>query len=135
MAAANKTQPTRVDPRDFVASVEHPLRRRDAETLLELFEGATGQPPTMWGPSIIGFGSYHYRYDSGREGDFLRVGFAPRKANLALYGLSAAPGSEALLGRLGKHKRGVDCVYVNKLADVDMGVLRELVGAAYRSAR
>lgn len=135
MASENKTRPTTADPRAFIAAVEHPTRRRDAETLLELFAEATGQPATMWGPSIVGFGRYHYRYDSGREGDFLRVGFSPRRANLALYGLPAAPDSEALLARLGKHKRGVDCVYVNTLADVELGVLRELVGAAYRAAR
>lgn len=126
-----ETVPTEVDPRAFVAAVEHPVRRADAEALLDLFAAVTGREPVMWGPSIIGFGSYHYRYASGREGDAPAVGFSPRKSNLALYGLTNQPGVEPALARLGKHKRGVACLYVNKLADVDGDVLRALISAGY----
>ncbi|MEE6281261.1 DUF1801 domain-containing protein [Georgenia sunbinii] len=128
----NKMQPTDVDPREFVAGVEHPTRRHDAEELLELMTRLTGEQPMMWGPSIIGFGNYRYRYESGREGDAFLVGFAPQKARLSLYGLTDAPESAELLGRLGKHRTGVSCLYVNKLDDVDREVLAEMVAAGYR---
>ncbi|GHD09224.1 hypothetical protein GCM10008096_21670 [Zhihengliuella salsuginis] len=127
-----KMLPTDADPQAFVAAVEHPVRRADAERLLSLFTEATGREPVMWGPSIIGFGAYHYRYASGREGDAPAVGFSPRKANLVLYVLGSHDGAEPLLSRLGKHKRSVACVYVNKLADVDLDVLRELIAESYR---
>ena len=130
----NATRPTDVDPRDFVAAVEHSTRRADAETLLDLMSDVSGEAPTMWGDAIVGFGTYHYRYASGREGDWMRIGFSPRKSSLSLYGLQGAPGADALLGRLGKHKRGAGCVYVNKLADVDPNVLRELVEVAWASS-
>ncbi|MFF5792635.1 DUF1801 domain-containing protein [Paeniglutamicibacter sp. NPDC012692] len=130
--AANKTAPTRVDPHEFIASVAHPTRRADAQVLLEMMEEVSGQPATMWGPTIIGFGTYHYKYDSGREGDAGAIGFSPRSTNLALYGLTVAPESEELLAKLGKHKRGAACLYVNKLADVDFGVLTELARHGYR---
>jgi hypothetical protein len=130
--AGNKTAPTDVPVDVFLASVEHPVRRRDGETVLRLMREVTGQEPVMWGPSIIGFGSYHYKYASGREGDAAAVGFSPRKANLALYGLTYVPGSAPLLERLGKHKTGAACLYVNKLADIDLDVLRELIALGYR---
>ena len=130
--AENKTAPTDVPVDVFLASVEHPVRRRDGETVLRLMREVTGEEPVMWGPSIIGFGSYHYKYASGREGDAAAVGFSPRKANLALYGLTYAPGSAPLLERLGKHKTGAACLYINKLADIDLDVLRELVQLGYR---
>ncbi|MFJ6415219.1 DUF1801 domain-containing protein [Paeniglutamicibacter sp. NPDC091659] len=130
--AANKTTPTRVDPHEFIASVTHPVRRADSRALLEMMEEVSGQPATMWGPTIIGFGTYHYKYDSGREGDAGAIGFSPRSTILALYGLTIAPESGELLGKLGKHKRGVACLYVNKLADVDFGVLTELARYGYR---
>lgn len=94
----NKTAPTAVDPRDFVAAVEHPTRRADAEILLDFFGRVTGLKPKMWGPSIIGYGSYHYKYDSGREGDMIMTGFSPRKANLVMYIL---PGY-AKMGEIGR---------------------------------
>lgn len=125
--AANKTQPTQIDPAEFIASVEHPTRRADAQTLLDLMTGLTGYPPKMWGPSIVGFGTYQYTYDSGREGQFLITGFSPRKANTTVY---VMPGYEDLseeLSRLGKHKLGVSCLYINKLADVDLAVLEAIV--------
>jgi len=131
MAYELKTQRTAVDPRDFIATVEHPARRQDAETLLELMREVTGEEPVMWGPSIVGFGEHSYEYASGHKGEDTKVGFSPRKANLALYSLTDAPGSEALLARLGKHRRGRSYLYLNDLADVDLEVLRELVRVGY----
>ncbi len=130
--ATNKTIPTEVDPHEFIAALEHPVRRADAQVLLEMMEEITGQPARMWGPTIIGFDTYHYKYDSGREGDAAAIGFSPRSASLALYGLTIAPESEGLLANLGKHKRGAGCLYVNKLADIDFGVLTELAKDGYR---
>lgn len=130
--AENKTQPTDRPVPEFLDSVEHPVRRADGWALHDLMREATGQDAVMWGPSMVGFGRYHYRYNSGREGDALAVGFSPRKANLALYGLTIAPGAEDLLAKLGTHKRGAACLYVTRLADVDLGVLGELVRLGYR---
>lgn len=127
-----KTKPTSVEPADYVAAVENDTRRQDAGVVLEMMAEVTGEPPVMWGPSMIGFGDHHYEYTSGREGDTFVIGFAPRKANLVLYGLSTAPGSEELLAKLGKHKTSKACLYVNKLADVDLDVLRQLTELGYR---
>lgn len=124
--AANKTLPTGIDPHEFIASVAHPTRRADAQALLEMMEEVTGEPATMWGPTIIGFGAYHYKYDSGREGDAPAIGFSPPAANLSLYVLTDSGKSKELLARLGKHERGAACLYVNKLADIDFEVLTEL---------
>jgi Domain of unknown function (DU1801) len=130
--AENKTQPTTVPVDEFLAAVEHPGRRADSVELLELMGGITGQEAVMWGPGIVGFGSYHYRYASGREGDAAAVGFSPRKTNLALYGLTYGPDAEHLLPVLGKHKTGVACLYINKLQDVDRDVLAEMVRTGYQ---
>ena len=121
-----KTKPTHVDVDDFIAAVDKPVRRADAQALRDMMERVTGEPATMWGPTIIGFGSYHYRYASGHEGDMPRVGFSPRSANLVLY-VGGFPEYEALLAKLGKHKRSTACLYLNKLADVDLDVLEEIV--------
>ena len=128
----NKTTATGASVEEFLAAVEHPVRHRDGLRLLELMAEATGQPAEMWGPTIVGFGRYHYRYATGREGDAPAVGFSPRKASLSLYGLSYGPESAGLLARLGKHKTGAGCVYVNKLDDVDEAVLTELIRNGYR---
>ncbi len=125
--AHNKTQVTEADPAAFIAAVEHPTRRADAQTLLEMMGRVTGCEPKMWGPSIIGFGRYHYRYDSGREGDFLLTGFSPRKANLVVYVLPGYDDIADDLAELGKHKLGKSCLYINKLADVDVAVLERIV--------
>lgn len=127
--AENKTQPTTVSVADFIATVEDPKRRADAEALVALMAEETGEPAAMWGSSIIGFGRYRYRYDSGREGDASLAGFSPRKANTVLYLMIEDPERAELLGRLGKHKTGAGCVYLNRLSDVDEGVLREMVRA------
>lgn len=128
----NKTQPTAASVEEFLAGVEHPVRRADGCRLLELMSGITGEEAQMWGPTIVGFGRYHYKYDSGREGDAAAVGFSPRKGSLSLYGLTYAPESAGLLGRLGMHKTGAGCLYVNKLEDVDEAVLAELIRIGYR---
>ena len=127
MSEKKKTTPTTVTPADFIAAVEHDTRRADAEVLAEMLGRVSGYKPKMWGPSIIGFGRYHYVYDSGYEGDSMVVGFSPRKANQVVY---LMPGYEDLadqLGRLGKHRIGKSCLYINKLADVDLSVLEEMV--------
>ena len=128
----NKTGPTDVPVEEFLASVEHPARRADGFELLELMKSVTGQDPVMWGPSIVGFGRYHYRYGSGREGDSAAVGFSPRKANLALYGLTYGPDADRLLPLLGKHKTGAACLYINRLDDVDRDVLAGLIRSGYQ---
>ncbi|MEO9969323.1 MAG: DUF1801 domain-containing protein [Hyphomonadaceae bacterium] len=123
----NKTTATDVKPSDFVAAVEHPVRRADAEELLALFARVTGMSPKMWGPTLIGYGQYHYKYESGREGDMLMTGFSPRKANLVLYIMPGYQDLSEMLARLGKHKLGKSCLYINKLTDVDIDVLEEIV--------
>jgi hypothetical protein len=123
----NKTQPTDVDPRAVVAAVEHPVRRADAEVLLDLMHRVTGWQPRMWGPSIIGYGSYRYRYDSGREGEAPATGFSPRKANLVLYVVSGYDDLAEELAALGKYRLGKSCLYINRLADVDLQVLERIV--------
>ncbi len=116
---------------DFLNGVENDVRRSDAHALVAMFRRVTAVEPQMWGPSIVGFGTRHYRYDTGREGDMPRLGFSPRKGNLALYILTGKE-NEDHLARLGKHKTGVSCLYVNKLADVDMAVLEEMVARAWK---
>ncbi len=125
--ATNKTTVTDVDPRVFIASVENAVRRADALTLLEMMGRVSGCPPRMWGPSMVGFGRYHYKYDSGHEGEYGLTGFSPRKANLVVY---VVPGFDQFgdeLAALGKHKIGKSCLYINKLADVDLAVLERIV--------
>lgn len=127
--ADNKTQPTEADVTAFLEAVEHPVRRADGLALDELFREVTGWTPRMWGPSMVGYGQYHYVYDSGREGDFLATGFSPRKANLSIYIMPGYQDYSAILDRLGKHKLGKSCLYVTRLAQIDTDVLRELIAA------
>lgn len=127
----SKTGPTDVDVLGWLNAVEHPVRRVDGLALHEMMSRLTGQPAAMWGPSMVGFGAYHYRYASGHEGDFLAVGFSPRRASLALYNLLYSPESAALASELGKHKTGAGCLYVNKLADVDIAVLENMIELSY----
>jgi hypothetical protein len=129
-----KTKPTDVSVDAFLDAVEHPVRRADGKALRAMMERVTGEPAVMWGPSIIGFGTYHYRYDSGHEADMCRIGFSPRKANLVLY-VGGFPEYEALLARLGKHKCSKACLYLNKLADVDKGVLEEIARRTYAATQ
>ena len=123
--AETKTRPTGASVDDFIAAVDKPVRRADAAVLRGMMERVTGEAATMWGPTIIGFGTYHYRYASGHEGDACRIGFSPRAANLVLY-VGGFPEYEALLARLGRHKRSKACLYLNRLADVDLSVLEEI---------
>lgn len=123
-----KPGPANVDA--FLNKVADPKKRDDAQAVRALMERVTGEPATMWGASIVGFGSYHYRYDSGREGDAPRVGFSPRASALVLYVMDGFPRHQALLDRLGKHSTGKACLYIKKLADVDQAVLEELVTAS-----
>ena len=132
--STNTTVATKASVSAFIAAVENDRRRADAKTLVALFRRITGEAPKMWGPSIIGFGSRHYKYESGREGDMPLAGFSPRKANLVFY-LAHCPDWDALLARLGKHKTGVGCLYVNTLADVDSAVLETLVEKAVAHGR
>ncbi len=127
-----KTKPTGVNVDDFIASVEKPVRRADAQVVREMLERVTGEPATMWGPTIIGFGSYHYRYASGHEGTMCRIGFSPRSANLVLY-VGGFLEYDELLSRLGKHKRSTACLYLSKLADVDLAVLEEIARRTFEA--
>ena len=122
-----KTQRTDASVQGFLQSVEDERRRADSFAILELMREVTGEEPAMWGPSIVGFGSYRYAYASGREGEWFLVGFSPRKRNLTLYIMSGFAGYDALLAKLGKYKTGKSCLYINTLEDVDLGVLRELI--------
>lgn len=126
-----KTKVNNADVHAFLSGIENIRRREDSFFLLDMMREISGVEPKMWGDSIVGFGSWHYRYASGQEGDTARIGFSPRKTSLSIYVLNAYEGPEPLLERLGKHKAGVSCLYVNKLSDVDLDVLRELVRKAW----
>lgn len=125
--AENKTKPTEVTAASYLAAIENDDRRQDCETLAQLMTQATGYPPVMWGASIVGFGSYHYRYESGREGDSCLTGFSSRKGDISVYLSSEFPGRDTLLADLGKHKMAKACLYIRKLSDVNLGVLEQLV--------
>jgi hypothetical protein len=136
MAASQKTLPTGEDVQAFLSTVPNEARREDARALCELLAGWTGEPPAMWGASIVGFGSYRYRYESGREGTAPLVGFAPRKANLVLYLVGGFEDRYSeLLERLGPHTTGRGCLYLKRLDDVDLQVLRQLVERTVRVHR
>jgi hypothetical protein len=130
--AANKTKATAGSVEAFLDRVPNETRRKDAYTLLRMLKGITRQPPKMWGPSIVGFGAYHYKYATGREGDMPMAGFSPRSAALTVYVMRGNARYDELIARLGKCKTSVSCVYINKLADVDLDVLRELMTASYQ---
>ena len=133
--AENKTKATKVSVADFIDKIKDQTRQADAKALIKLMRRATGEYPVMWGPAIVGFGSYHYKYESGREGDMLVVGFSPRNAANVLYGLLGSDAAKKLLGKLGKHTTGKGCLYVKKLADVDEAVLETLIIDAFAASR
>ena len=133
--AENKTKATSVSPESFIQTVEHDVRRADAKVLLDLFADVTQLVPRMWGPSIIGYGRYHYKYESGREGEFMMTGFSPRKANQVIYIMPGYTDHSAILDRIGKSKIGKSCLYINKLADIDLDVLRELITAGFEDMK
>jgi hypothetical protein len=122
-----KTRPTGASVEDFLNDIEDEQRRRDCFTLLEMMRQATQAEPQMWGDAIVGFGSYHYRYASGREGDWFLTGFSPRKQNLTLYIMSGFDEYDALLDGLGKYKTGKACLYIKRLEDVDLPALQRLI--------
>ncbi len=128
--AKNKTTETDASVDSYLAAIQDEARRKDCEALVELMARATKHSPKMWGSSIVGFGSYHYKYDNGREGDTCLVGFSSRKGDISVYGLNAAPSHEALIAKLGRHKAGKGCLYIRTLGDVDLTVLQKLVADA-----
>ena len=127
----NKTQPTPDSVEAFITSLGDERREREGRTLIEMLRRVTGHEAVLWGPSIIGFDQYHYRYESGREGDSLRVGFSPRAAKLSLYGIGRDAQISEMLDRLGKHSLAKGCIYVKRLDDIDLAVLEELFTYAY----
>ncbi len=122
-----KTKPTDVKVLDFLKNVENQRRREDSFELLDLIKSVTKEEPTMWGTSIVGFGLYHYRYKSGREGDWFKTGFSPRKRSLTIYLGYSLDDFKELLDKLGKHRTGKGCIYINKLSDVNKDVLKEII--------
>lgn len=124
---ANKTLETTASVADFIAHISEKERQKDAWTIVELMKKESGFEPKLWGSSIIGFGSYHYKYESGREGDAPLIGFSPRKTEFALYLSSRLKDREKLLKQLGKHRTGKACVYIKKLTDVDLDILKKMI--------
>ncbi|NKB43239.1 MAG: DUF1801 domain-containing protein [Alphaproteobacteria bacterium] len=125
--AENKTKATTASVSAFIKSVEHDKRRKDAQTIKKLMDKVTGWKAKMWGPSIVGYGQYHYKYDSGREGDYPITGFSPRKQALTIYIMPGFSAYDGLMAKLGKYKTGRSCLYINKLEDVDIKVLETLI--------
>ncbi|MEO0878619.1 MAG: DUF1801 domain-containing protein [Pseudomonadota bacterium] len=131
----NKTRPTQNSVTAFINAVDHETRKTDAKTALALFKKVTGEKPKMWGPSIIGFGEYHYKYESGREGDMLNVGFSPRKANMVMYVMGMIDDDDPLLAKLGKFKTGKACLYVSKFDDIDLKILEKIIDKSYKQTK
>lgn len=133
--AEMKTKKTEESVDTFLASIDDERKRSDAQAIRDLMREVTGEEPKMWGPSMVGFGHYHYKYDSGREGDWFLTGFSPRKQNLSLYIMAGFDRYDELMGRLGRHKTGKSCLYVKTLDDIDRDVLRELVASSVEHMR
>lgn len=131
----NKTQPTEVSVSDFLASIDDEQKRADSQVVAQLMEAATGEPPKMWGPSIVGYGTYHYVYASGREGDWMITGFSPRKTALTVYLMAGVERQTELLAKLGKYKTGKSCLYIKRLSDINLDVLREMIGVSVEQIR
>jgi Domain of unknown function (DU1801) len=125
--AENKTKPTDASVEDYIGAIDDESRRADCATLAKLMAKATKEKPKMWGPSIVGFGSYHYKYESGREGDAPVAGFSSRKGDISVYLAASFPGQDELLSKLGRHKMGKACLSIRKLGDVDLKLLERLV--------
>jgi hypothetical protein len=133
--AQNKTVPTKSSVEEFVESIPDTARRTDAQALVRLMNDVAGLEPAMWGPAIIGFGSYHYRYESGREGEMPLIGFSPRKAATVLYNATEGSDARALMTRLGKYTTGKGCLYIKKLSDVDPDVLKAMLAKSLAAVR
>jgi hypothetical protein len=129
---AIKTKPTTVSANDFIAAIADEGQRADAHKIIAMMERLSGHPPKMWGPSIIGFGSYHYKYDSGREGEMCRIGFSPRKGQTVLYLIDGFQSQADLMAKLGKHKTGKSCLYVKRLSDIDEAVLEQMCAGSLK---
>jgi hypothetical protein len=129
--AENKTKATQGSVVDYIAAITDATRRQDCETLMKVMAKATQETPVMWGDSIVGFGSYHYRYESGREGDSCLTGFSSRKGEISIYLTANFPGKDELLPKLGKYKAAKACLYVRKLSDLDLGVLEQVITRSY----
>ena len=125
-----KTKKQNTGVKEFLAAIPDETVRKDCQTLFDIMSSITGDPGDMWGTSIVGFGEYHYRYASGRENDWFRMGFSPRRANLTIYIMSGYDDKRALLDKLGPHSLGKSCLYIKRLRDVDLGVLREMLERA-----
>lgn len=132
--AEMKTKQTEASVEDFLNLIEDNQKREDCFEIVKMMKQVTKKEPKMWGPSIIGFGSYHYKYESGREGDSLQIGFSPRKQNITLYILLGVNHENPLLQKLGKHSTGKGCLYIKRLADVDKKVLQELIKESFAKA-
>ena len=130
-----KTKRNDADVTSFLDTVDDPQKRADSDVLMKLLKKITGKDAQMWGPSIIGFDSYHYKYKSGRSGDWMATGFSPRKAALTVYIMQGFSAHQDLMDRLGKYKTGRSCLYIKRLSDVDMDVLEELITRSYRYIR
>jgi len=133
--AENKTVPTKVSVKSFIETLPDAEKQAGSKALVKIMQRVSGEKPVMWGPAIIGFGSSHYKYETGREGDMPVIGFSPRKAAFALYGATKGDGAKALLPKLGKHSGGKSCLYIKKLADVDQKVLEELLTHSVAAAK
>jgi len=128
----NKTQITDASVDNFLDQIKDEQKRKDSFEVKALMEAITGEPAKMWGSAIIGFGTYHYKYDSGREGDFMKTGFSPRAQNISIYIMTGFERHDELVQKLGKYKVGKSCLYVKKLDDIDIEVLKELVSSSYQ---
>lgn len=135
MMATLKTQKTSASVDKFLNTIDDPEKQADCRKLIELMQRATGDPGAMWGKAMVGFGSYHYRYESGREGDWFHVGFSPRKRELSVYIMPGFSQYDDLMDRLGKHKTGKSCLYIKRLADIDLAVLDQLIQASVKHMR
>lgn len=131
----NKTKATAASVSAFIGAISDPVQQKDAKTLVKWMEQLSGEKAKLWGSAIVGVGSHHYKYESGREGDMPVISFSPRKPATVLYSLLASPGSEALLAKLGKHTTGKGCLYIKKLADVDENVLKDLMARSLARKR
>lgn len=125
--ATLKTQPTENDVEDFLNAIDDKQKRKDSFKILDIMKSITGEEPKMWGSSIIGFGQYHYQYESGREGDWFLTGFSPRKQNFSLYIMAGFDNYDDLMSRLGKYKTGKSCLYIKRLEQIDLDILKKLI--------
>ena len=130
-----KTKPTKQSVADFLKKIPDAQRREDCFTVAKLMEEATGDEPKMWGPSIVGFGTFHYKYDTGREGDWLVIGFSPRKGDLTLYLMMGFEKHGELMKQLGKHRTGKSCLYLKKLSDIHLPTLKKLIKASVKDLK